>query len=402
LAAADGSFARLRSALDEMRQALRHADLAGWLLYDLKGRNPVAGALLGQGVLSRRWFVLVPSDGEPVALVHSIEQAPWQEWPWRKHVYSEWQSLEALLGEILPRGGTVAMEYTERDAVPVLDLVPAGVVELVRAHGVAVASSGELVSRFHSRWSAAGLASHRRTAALLADVAAGTFDWLAAGVQRGETISETAMHERVLVELSRRGAGVGADCIAATGRNAADPHYHPAGEGSTFARGDVVLLDLWAKEADDAIYADQTWMGFLGPRVPQRAASLFATIRDARDAAVSFLEDAWRDGRAVSGGEVDDVARGVVREHGHAQHFVHRTGHSIDESTHGVGPNIDNFETRERRTLIEGVGFSIEPGIYIPGEIGLRTEINVYMSATGPEVTTPRVQSGIATLAVDA
>jgi Xaa-Pro dipeptidase len=398
VAVANRALAQLAAQLGEIQQALGDAGLDGWLLYDLKGRNGVAGALLGMGVLSRRYFVLVPRSGEPVAVIHAIEQGPWHDWPWRRQVYSEWRQLETLLGELLPPGGRVAMEYVERDAVPILDLVPAGVVELVRAHGVDVVTSGELVSRFHSRWSEDGLAAHRRTAGVLAGVAAETFAWLADGVRSGERITESAMHQRVLRELADRGAGVGTDCIAATGRNAADPHYHPVGAGSVFARGDVVLLDLWAKESDDAVFADQTWMAFLGETVPDRAAELFAAIRDARDAAVDFVDAAWSAGRSITGGAVDDVARDVIRGRGYGDYFVHRTGHSLDRATHGAGPNIDNFETREQRTLIRGIGFSIEPGIYIPGEIGVRTEINVYMSETGPDVTTPGMQSVMAAL----
>jgi Xaa-Pro dipeptidase len=387
----------LKAELADIQAALGEANLDGWLLYDLKGRNPIAAGLTGQAPLSRRWFVYLPKHGEPAAVIHSIEQGPWADWPWRRQVYSEWRALESALQHVL-EGGRVAMEYSECDAVPILDLVPAGVVELIRAQGCEVLSSGELVTRFYSRWSDDDVASHRRTAAVLADVAAASFAWLGRAVASGERVTETGMREHVLHELRARGAGVGADCIAATGRNAADPHYEPRGEGATFTRGDLVLLDLWSKEAEDAVYADQTWMGYLGESVPEREAQLFAAIRDARDEAVGFLEDAWRAGRSVTGGEVDDAARNVIAERGYASYFVHRTGHSIDRSTHGAGPNIDNFETRELRHIVPGIGFSIEPGIYIAGDVGMRTEINVYVDESGPVVTTPRIQSELAAL----
>jgi Xaa-Pro dipeptidase len=398
MAGAGNGFARLGAQLDALQRELAAADLDGWLLYDLKGRNPIAGGLLGLGDLSRRYFVFVPRAGEPVAITHAIEPAPWAEWAWPKHVYAAWRDLERLLAEVLPRGGRIAMEYSERDAVPILDLVPAGVIELVRASGATVVTSGDLVTRFYSRWSRDDVASHRRTAAVLADVAAAAFARLGRGVTAGEPITEDGLRGWVLGELAARGAGVGADCMVATGTNAANPHYTPIGEGATFARGDVVLLDLWSKEAEDAVYADQTWMGYLGVQVPERAAELFAAARDARDAAVRFVEDAWRADRSITGAAVDDVARAVIEQRGLGRYFLHRTGHSIDRATHGAGPNIDNHETHEVRRLIPGIGFSIEPGIYIAGEIGLRTEINVYMSEDGPEVTTPRIQTGIAAL----
>jgi Xaa-Pro dipeptidase len=272
------------------------------------------------------------------------------------------------------------------------------VVELVRSTGADVVSSGDLVTRFYSCWTPEQVRSHYTTAALIAQVAQAAFTRLARAVTAGERINEDLFRAWVLEDMEAHGVGVGADCIGATGLNAADPHYSPRAGGATFTRGDIVLLDLWSKQAEDMVYADQTWMAYLGPRVPDRAAQLFSVIRDARDAAVELLESAWREGRTLEGREVDDVTRRVVVEAGYGEWFIHRTGHSIDRAIHGMGPNIDNLETRETRRLIPGVGFSIEPGIYIPGEIGLRTEINVHIGADGPDVTTPDPQREIEAL----
>lgn len=391
-------FVRLERLLPEIREALAELDLDGWLLYDLHARNHAASAILGHGDLSRRYFVLIPRDGDPVAVVHGIEELPWAHWKWERQAYVAWRELDDVLRGLLAGRKRVAMEFSERDAVPAVDLVPAGVVELVRASGPQVVPSGDLLTRFYARWSDADLASHRRASTVLADVADAAFDRLAAGVKAGDAMTEGALRAWVIDELGRRGCGTGADCIFAIGRNAANPHYGPEGAGATFEKGQVVLLDLWAKEKEDSVFADQTWMAYLGGAVPDRPARVFSIVRDARDAAVRFLERSWEQGRPVQGGEVDDVARAVVTDQGYGAFFIHRTGHSIDRSTHGMGPNIDNLETREVRRLLPGIGFSIEPGIYIPDEIGVRTEINVYIGADGPEVTTPRVQRAMRTL----
>ncbi|CAN5693226.1 M24 family metallopeptidase [soil metagenome] len=391
-------FARVRRELESIQAAIRDAGLGGWLLYDLHARNEVAGRLFGLGDLSRRFFVLIPAEGEPTAVTHGIEQGPWEQWPWRRHVYVSWEELATVLGETLRDSGTVAMEYSENGAVPAIDLVSAGTVELVRSTGVTVVPSGDLITRFYSCWTPEQLRSHRTTAALLAQVAQTTFVRLAREVEAGVAVNEDTMRSWVLAELDDRGIGVGRDAIAATGLNAANPHYSPQNGGAVFAHGDVVLLDLWSKADEEMVYADQTWMAYLGATVPERAASVFAVIRDARDAAVQFLVDRWSEGREIRGGEVDDAARDVVRRAGFGEYFIHRTGHSIDRATHGMGPNIDNLETRETRLIIPGVGFSIEPGIYIPGEIGMRTEINVYVGESGPEVTTPDPQHEMTTL----
>ena len=392
------NFEELKQLLPEIQSTMAESGLAGWLLYDLHARNMVAGKLLGMGELTRRFFVLLPARGEPVALIHGIEQAPWACWPWQRRVYVGWRELAEKLRSLLGGHGRFAMEVSERDAVPALDLVPSGVVELVRETGADVVSSGELITRFYSRWRPDDLASHRRAAAVLAQVAHAVMLRLAHAVGAGEWIGEGEVRDWVLADLARHGVATEADCIVARGINAADPHYAVADGGSVFEPADLVLLDLWAKESTDSVFADQTWMGYLGAAVPERAAKLFSIIRDARDAAVDFVSRAFEDGRTVRGGEVDDIARNLITDRGYGAFFIHRTGHSIDRDVHGMGPNIDNLETREVRTLVPGVAFSIEPGIYIPGDVGLRTEINVHIGESGPEVTTPGPQREILTL----
>ncbi|MGH7551995.1 MAG: M24 family metallopeptidase [Longimicrobiales bacterium] len=391
-------FSRIRTLLPEIQKMLGEQRLSGWLLYDLHARNNVAVKLLGLGDLSRRYFVFIPATGEPAAITHGIEQGPWEHWPWSRVSYVGWRELgEALQAALNGGGGPIAMEFSDRDAVPSVDLVPAGVIELVRSAGANVVSSGDLITRFYSRWTADDLASHRRASAALVNVAFAAFANLARLIERGESVTEVAMREWVVAELQKRGVGTGADCIFATGRNAANPHYEPVNGGATFKPADVVLLDLWAKETEDSVFADQTWMAYLGAAVPDRAAKVFAIVRDARDAAVEFLVRSWREGRPVLGSEVDDVARAIITDQGYGAFFIHRTGHSIDRATHGMGPNIDNLETREVRRLVPGIGFSIEPGIYIPGELGVRTEINVYRGDRDAVVTGER-QTDIVTL----
>lgn len=391
-------FARLTRELPGIRSAMGEVGLDAWLLYDLHARNSVATSLLGMGDLSRRYFVLVPREGDPIAVIHGIEEAPWAAWPWEKRSYVGWRELDETLAELLRERGRVAMEFAERDAVPAVDLVPAGVVELVRSAGAQVVSSGDLLTRFYASWSEADLDAHRRAARACADVARETFARIADDVRSGRTVTEGIASDWVVESLSRRGFPVEAGCIVAKGPNAADPHYSPINGGATFEEGEVVLLDLWAKESEDSVFADQTWMAYLGSAVPDRTAKLFTIIRDARDAAVELLQSAWKDGRALQGSEVDDVTRAVITDQGYGAFFIHRTGHSIDRAIHGMGPNIDNLETRETRRLVPGVGFSIEPGIYLAGEIGVRTEINVFMGANGPEVTTPEPQTAMFTL----
>lgn len=373
---------------------LRDEGVDAWLLYEFHGLNPVAARMLGLGKTTRRGFVLVPDDGDPVALVHAIEASAWRGWPFERRSYSGWRELDEALGRLLEGRRRIAMEVSPGGAVPTLDLVPAGLVGSLLETGVEITSSGDLVSRFHSVWTSEQRDDHGRAAELVAEVAARAFERAADAVRAGSPLTEGALSDWIRSEL--RGAGLvhETDCIVAVGAGAADPHYAPDGPGAVIERGALLLIDLWGG-FEGSVPADQTWMGFLGSTIDARTDEVWRAVRDARDAAIAFLEQRFEEGSAVRGYEVDDVARAVIEERGFGPWFVHRTGHSIDTSLHGSGPNLDNLETRDDRRLLPGVGFSVEPGVYIPGEIGIRSEINVFWGERGPEVTPSRAQRDI-------
>lgn len=378
--------------LAAVQTAIREQKLDGWLLFDFHGLNPVATGLLGlDGMLTRRIFALIPRDGKPVALTHAIEQGPWTHWPadWGKVVYSSWRTLEESLGELV-KGKKVAMEYSPGDAVPYLDRVPAGVLELVRQAGAKVVSSGELVTRFYAAWSAANVDTHRRAAAAIAQVAREAITVAGKRARGGAPMAEHELQRWILDRFAEQKLFCDHGPIVAAGANAANPHYEPSSSAPRpIQRGEILLIDLWAREqGPDAVYADQTWMASLGAP-SNRALEVWTAVRDARDAAIALVQARVNAGEPVRGGEVDDASRGVIDARGFGKYFTHRTGHSIDpRDLHGSGPHIDNLETREERLLVPGVAFSIEPGIYVAGEIGMRSEVNVYL-VPGQAIVTP-------------
>lgn len=377
----------------QIQAALGELELDGWLLYDFRGNNPVAQAVLGLPGMSRRYFVLIPARGAPIAITHRIEQQPWRGWLGENRPYLAWRELEEHLRAVLGGRGPIALEYSPEDGVPYVDRVPAGVLELVRKSGVEVRSSADLVSTFYSRWSEEGLASHLRASEIVRRAAFNGFERIGEALRRGETPTELAVRDWIRTEFAAQGLNVGADAIVAVNANAANPHYAPsADEHAPIGKGDVVLIDLWGKETPTSIYADQTWMGYVGGELPDRLRTIWEAVRDARDAAVSAAITRWRSGAAVTGAELDDAARGVIEARGFGEYFIHRTGHSIDTELHGSGPNLDNLETRDTRRLIVGVGYSVEPGVYIPAEVGFRSELDMFVAEDGPRVTTPDPQ----------
>lgn len=375
--------------LPRLQQLLAAADLDGWLLYDFRGTNAIAAGLLGfEGLCSRRVFALIPREGVPIGIQHAIEPGPWAKWPkeWPLRVYSGWRALEAEV-QALVAGKRVAMEYSPGDAIPYLDRVPAGVLELVRASGATVVTSGELVSQVYATWTPAQRASHERAAAHIAAIARETIDHAGAMVAAGTPAAEHELQQRILDAFARAGLETDHGPDVAASENAANPHYAPsAATPRLVTKGDVLLVDLWAKEPN-GVYADQTWMGSLGTPTAQ-VVQVWEAVRDARDAALTLLRDRIAAGHVVRGGEADDAARAVIEARGFGPHFWHRTGHSIDSrELHGSGPQIDNLESRDDRVLIPGVGFSIEPGIYLPGQFGVRSEVNAFVGEDALLVT---------------
>ena len=377
--------------LPAIQRLLAEAELDGWLLYDFRGTNAIASGLLGfEGLVSRRVFAFIPRIGTPVGIAHSIESGPWAKWPkeWPLRQYTGWRTLESEVA-FLVGGKRIAMEYSAGDAIPYLDRVPAGVLELVRATGATVVSSGNLVSHVYATWTPAQFLSHERAARHIAAIAREAIAHAGAMAKQGTPVTEHGLQARILEAFSRAELETDHGPDVAASENAANPHYEPsAASPRTIAPGDTLLIDLWARERNGGVYADQTWMASLGAP-SARAASIWEAIRDARDAALSLLTTRIALREAVRGGEADDAARAVISDRGFGAQFWHRTGHSIDSrELHGSGPQIDNLESRDDRLLIPGVGFSVEPGIYFPGEIGMRTEVNAFVGE-GELVITP-------------
>jgi len=378
-------------SLADVQRALADARVDGWLLYDFRGLNPVGTAMMRlDGMTTRRVFAFIPTRGTPVAITHAIEQTQWRHWPatWQREIYSSWRSLEALLAKHVG-GKRVAMEYSAGDAVPYLDRIPAGVLEMVREAGATVVSSGELVSRFYASWNAEHIASHLRAAEEIATIAREALTLAGERARRSEPLAEHELMAWIRHRFDRAGLVTDHGPNVSVGSNAANPHYEPSADAPrVILTGEILLIDLWAKEPE-GVYADQTWMASIGP-VDAQNSEIWNAVRDARDAAIALVRDRAKVGDAVPGADVDDAARGVIESRGYGQYFTHRTGHSIDpRDLHGSGPHLDNLETRETRLLVPGVAFSIEPGIYIPGRVGMRSEVNVYITP-GEAVITPR------------
>jgi Xaa-Pro dipeptidase len=366
-----------------IQRELRANHLDGWLFYDHHRRDPIAGrilALQANGLATRRWYYFIPAKGEPRKLVHRIEAGMLDSLPGRKHVYSSWEEQHAQLSRLMVGTKTVAMQYSPQNNIPYIGLVDAGTVELVRKFGKKVVSSGDLVQTFEAAWSPDQLESHLAAGKLVDPITQQAFARAGSFVREGKPLTEYDLQQWMRAQFDAHSLFAEDGPVVAVPPNNGNPHYEPAREGSKpIHAGDLLLLDVWAKlKRPGSVFYDITWIGYLGDRVPEKYAKIFAIVKNARDAAVDFVKTSVAAGKEIHGWQVDRVAREVIRKARHAKYFVHRTGHSIGQEVHGNGANMDGLETRDDRRIVPFTCFSIEPGIYMP-EFGLRSEVNVYV-----------------------
>ncbi len=393
----------MNARVEAVQAALQADGIDAWLFYDFRGSDPLAYRVLGlpQAELTRRWFYCVPATGQPRALVSAVEPDALAALPGEQIVYRDWRELRAGLTRLLHGHSRVAMQYSPECAIPYISRVDAGTVELVRTCGVTVVSSADLVQRCEAVWTPAQYARHCRAAHGLRATVDETFDYIAERIRSGGALDEVAVQYFMLECFRRRSLVTSKPPIVAVDAHSANPHYGPTPTTALpIRRGSFVLLDLWAKEPD-GVYADITWTGVVSDRVPPEPAGVFAIVRDAREAAITHVRSAVRAGRSVCGAEVDDVARAVIRTAGYGDYFVHRTGHSIGTEVHGNGANIDGFENPDHRRLLPHTCFSIEPGIYLPGQFGVRSEVDVYLSDADAEVTGAPPQDAVVAILVE-
>jgi Xaa-Pro aminopeptidase len=383
-----------------VQAALVDARVDGWLFYDFRGSDPLAASILGldpAAHTTRRWFYFVPARGEPTRIVHAIERGALDAVPGRKLVYLPWQQLHDHVKNALGGAQRVAMQYSPMNAIPYVSRVDAGTIELVRSCGVEIVSSADLVARFEATWSDEQFATHQFAADKISRLIDDTFAEIGRRVRAAGSVAEYDIQQFMWERYAADGLVSDHPPIVGVNANSADPHYFPtASRTSQIRAGDFVLIDTWAKQnVPNSVYFDVTWTGFVGNRIPTEIQTVFNIVRDARDSAIRFVQDAAAAGTPICGWQVDDTCRAVIARAGFGDHFIHRTGHSIHTSTHGNGANMDNLETRDERRILPRTCFSIEPGIYLEGRFGVRSEVNIFIENGNAIVTGRPAQTAI-------
>lgn len=375
--------------ITRIQQELQAAGCDGWLLCDFHNRDRIAYHVLGLEFgkfTSRRWFYWIPAHGEPGKLCSKVESGKLDSLPGGKTLYRSWRDLHAGLRVMLGGARTVAMQYSPTCNIPYVSIVDGGTIDMVRSLGYEVVSSAGLVQTFQAVLDDAAYRTHLEAGSLVQRIKDEAFALVGTELGAGRTLTQYDVQQFILRRFSEDGLTCQGELpIVGTNEQPSDPHFEPTpANARPIRKGDTLLIDLWAKlDQPGAIFYDITWCGFVGRTPPAKYVEIFTVARDARDAALAFINARYAAGEKLYGWEVDDACREVVEKAGYGDFFVHRTGHSIGENVHGNGVNIDNLETRDERELVRGICFSIEPGIYLAGEMAVRSEINVFITPDG-------------------
>ncbi|MFQ5583783.1 MAG: M24 family metallopeptidase [Calditrichia bacterium] len=368
--------------LQKIQQALREHDVDGWLLYDFHNRDPIAMHILGldpEKFSSRRWYYFIPTEGEPVKLVSKVEATVLDFLPGKKAPYLSWKEMHRKIKETLGSRKRIAMNYST-------SMVDGGTVELIKSFGYELVSAADLIQQFEAVLDDSQIATHAHAGEIVLKIKDEAFAKIGKAVSEGREVTEYEIQQFIMKRFEEEGLTCdGHGPIVGVNEHPANPHFEPTAENArVFKKGDTILIDLWArKDEPGSIYYDVTWCAYAGDNPPDKYKEIFQTVCNARDAAKNLVEEKFASGEACYGWEVDDVCRNVIKEAGYGDYFIHRTGHSIGTEVHGNGVNIDNLETKDERRLIPGVCFSIEPGIYLEGEMAVRTEINICITPDG-------------------
>jgi|HubBroStandDraft_6_1064221.scaffolds.fasta_scaffold133331_2 Xaa-Pro dipeptidase len=392
----------LTMQIKEIQEALRDEKLDGWLFFDHHQRDPLAYRILKLNptrTMTRRWYYLIPAQGEPKGLVHAIESGALAGLPGKTQIYSSWGAQVDGIKSLLSGCRRIAMQYSPNCAIPYVSLVDGGTLELVRSTGVEVFTSANLVQLFEARWTAEQLEMHLEAGRRVDRIRAEAFQSIGTALTANRTINEWQVNRFIRDGFEKSGLVTDHGPIVGVNANMSNPHYEPGPEGShEIRKGDAVLIDMWAKlNRPGAVFYDITWTGYCGAEPPSAIQNVFEVVRDARDRAVERVQSAMRKNESIHGFDVDDAARGYIKDKGFAEYFLHRTGHSIGEEVHGTGANMDNLETHDERRIIPGTCFSVEPGVYLP-EFGIRSEVNVYVGPGDARVTGEKQQKLVAIL----
>ncbi|MES2200596.1 MAG: M24 family metallopeptidase [Chlamydiota bacterium] len=393
----------MEQKIHKAQELLLKEKVDGWLLYDFQKKNPLAIDFLEiaeEVHLTRRLFYWIPASGDPVKIVHATETHVVDHLPGMLKVYFQWQTLEEILQEILKGKSSIAMEYSPRNAIPSISYVDAGTLDVIREIVPKVVSSHSFLQPFLCCLTDRQRNQHLEAARILDATASVAWSFLSSRLKKGTLVTEYDVQQCMVAEIERQGCELEGLPICAVNANSSNPHYSPTREcNAPIQKGDFVLIDLWCKKKEPgAVFADISRVAVADVKPNERQEEIFSVVYKAQKRATDVLRGRCVRKEIVKGFELDRAAREVIEEAGFGSYFIHRTGHNIYTKDHGPGTHLDSIETFDDRPLLPRTCFSIEPGIYLPKEFGVRLEYDVYITEDFQVEVSGGVQEKIVTL----
>lgn len=391
--------------IDKIQNYLKEENKDAWILVDYENRNKTLVSFLGEKMLTRKIFMVFPKDGKPYLITHLIDTVFLNDEGTNSvfdlKIYKTWNEMLELEKECFKSYKNVIMDISNDGLLPRVSLADYGSVEFIKNLGINIYSSGDVLEEFSAAYDEEAYNLQLLACEKTLKIKDEAFALIKKDILEKGQSDEYRIQKFICDRFHKEGMVYDDPAIVAVSKNASNPHYGPSENiHSPIYKGDVVLIDMWAKmDHKNAVYADITWMGYVGEEIPKVVEERFSILRNAVDSAFKFLEDNLPN-RRVEGWEVDDVSRDVVTKAGFGEFFTHRTGHniSVDVSPHGPGVNIDNYESHDTRKIIPHISFSLEPGIYAP-DFGMRVETDIYIDSNyKPHMVAGRQEKVIAIL----
>ena len=371
--------------IKSIQEKLASKNIDGYLLIDYESKNKVLVSLLGKKMLTRKIIAFIPKEGKGTLIVHFIDTVYLKDEKTLSQfnllIYKTWQELLNLEKKLLLNKTKIMMDISNNGLLMRIANADYGSVEYIKSLGIEVISSGDLLQSLTAVLSDDQYKEELDACRKTLQIKDEAFKLIKLEIEEFKETNEYKIQSFIAKRFHEEGMVYDDLPLVANGKNASNPHYSPSKENyGLIKKGDLVLIDMWAKNDNkNGVYADITWMGYVGADVPKIYKDRFAIIKNARNEVISFLSKELEK-RKVYAYEADDVARKIIEKSGYGEYFLHRVGHNIalDTSPHGPGANLDNYETHDDRSLMEGTSFSDEPGIYAP-DFGMRTETNLHI-----------------------
>lgn len=369
--------------LEKIQRLLQEDGLDGWLFTDYHGHDHITREFLQlrDRFCTRRLFYWIPAKGQPVKLLSAIEPLLLDHLPGEKLLYKGIQGQKEALSRLFTPGQKIACQYSPMGNVPTNSTMDAGLMEYLRGFGIQLVSSADLMQQFGAVLTDAQVENHRQAGVIIHRILDDAFTWIRSSLDAGMYIDEWMLLQHMTDTIAREPIYMDSPPFFGIDDHAADPGYEPEPQGSyQIKEGSRLIVDIAGRlPQDDAIYYDVSWCMNVGSTIDPEYQQIFDLVKEARQLAFDLIQHKLDAGEDIRGCDVDACLQDFFRQRNMDQYLMHRTGHSIGHRCHGVGANLDNYETHDDRKLLPGTMFSIEPGIYT-SRYGVRLEYDVHIT----------------------